>query len=140
MRISVWSSDVCSSELRAHRLFGEIAHPAPAIRPRFAADLIEQQRDRIDHARDLELAITGIAVTGLAPGADLRAAAPAREPRGGGPTEEQRMAEQRLNFARSEEHTSELQSLMRISYAVFCLQKKKKQNKSDVNKNIACVT
>src|SRR3546814_6835787 len=29
-------------------------------------------------------------------------------------------------FCRSEEHTSELQSLMRISYAVFCLQKKKK--------------
>src|SRR3546814_6123889 len=60
LRISDWSSDVCSSDL---------------------------------------LAITGIAVTGLAPGADLRAAAPAREPRGGGPTEEQRMAEQRLNFA-----------------------------------------
>src|SRR3546814_1075842 len=33
-------------------------------------------------------------------------------------------------IARSEEHTSELQSLMRISYAVFCLKKKKqKQNK-----------
>src|SRR3546814_7425194 len=33
---------------------------------------------------------------------------------------------------RSEEHTSELQSLMRISYAVFCLKKKKKtQNKED---------
>src|SRR3546814_7067736 len=31
---------------------------------------------------------------------------------------------------RSEEHTSELQSLMRISYAVFCLKKKKKQNKN----------
>src|SRR3546814_7388730 len=31
---------------------------------------------------------------------------------------------------RSEEHTSELQSLMRISYAVFCLKKKKKQYKS----------
>src|SRR3546814_5161001 len=31
--------------------------------------------------------------------------------------------------ARSEEHTSELQSLMRISYAVFCLKKKKKTNK-----------
>src|SRR3546814_1379096 len=30
--------------------------------------------------------------------------------------------------ARSEEHTSELQSLMRISYAVFCLKKKNKQN------------
>src|SRR3546814_10028429 len=32
---------------------------------------------------------------------------------------------------RSEEHTSELQSLMRISYAVFCLQKKTKQNNKD---------
>src|SRR3546814_5252182 len=32
----------------------------------------------------------------------------------------------RLEIARSEEHTSELQSLMRISYAVFCLKKKKK--------------
>src|SRR3546814_2183958 len=31
--------------------------------------------------------------------------------------------------ARSEEHTSELQSLMRISYAVFCLKKKKYKNK-----------
>src|SRR3546814_2564837 len=31
----------------------------------------------------------------------------------------------RLRVARSEEHTSELQSLMRISYAVFCLKKKK---------------
>src|SRR3546814_8239124 len=31
---------------------------------------------------------------------------------------------------RSEEHTSELQSLMRISYAVFCLKKKKEQNKT----------
>src|SRR3546814_10023971 len=32
----------------------------------------------------------------------------------------------RSSFCRSEEHTSELQSLMRISYAVFCLKKKKK--------------
>src|SRR3546814_4996062 len=41
-----------------------------------------------------------------------------------------RNAEQRLEhrrrIGRSEEHTSELQSLMRISYAVFCLKKKKK--------------
>src|SRR3546814_3681651 len=36
-------------------------------------------------------------------------------------------------FCRSEEHTSELQSLMRISYAVFCL-KKKKQSKQVKNK------
>src|SRR3546814_4272566 len=33
---------------------------------------------------------------------------------------------------RSEEHTSELQSLMRISYAVFCLKKKKKQHKAQL--------
>src|SRR3546814_6454363 len=32
-------------------------------------------------------------------------------------------------YGRSEEHTSELQSLMRISYAVFCLKKKKNNNK-----------
>src|SRR3546814_3178601 len=38
-----------------------------------------------------------------------------------------------LSGMRSEEHTSELQSLMRISYAVFCL---KKQNKSTHNKHL----
>src|SRR3546814_3617456 len=32
-----------------------------------------------------------------------------------------------VEFGRSEEHTSELQSLMRISYAVFCLKKKKRK-------------
>src|SRR3546814_1589185 len=41
------------------------------------------------------------------------------------------MASGRLPRARSEEHTSELQSLMRISYAVFCL-KKKKQSRHNI--------
>src|SRR3546814_7003148 len=36
---------------------------------------------------------------------------------------------------RSEEHTSELQSLMRISYAVFCLKKKTKNNKQHKHRN-----
>src|SRR3546814_8869325 len=36
---------------------------------------------------------------------------------------------------RSEEHTSELQSLMRISYAVFCLKKKKKKRKQTPEKH-----
>src|SRR3546814_1587611 len=36
---------------------------------------------------------------------------------------------------RSEEHTSELQSLMRISYAVFCLKKKKQKKKQDRSRN-----
>src|SRR3546814_1345808 len=39
-----------------------------------------------------------------------------------------RSRDQEESYARSEEHTSELQSLMRISYAVFCLKKKKKLN------------
>src|SRR3546814_3540740 len=38
---------------------------------------------------------------------------------------------------RSEEHTSELQSLMRISYAVFCLKKKKKHKYRSTAENIA---
>src|SRR3546814_3088926 len=41
-----------------------------------------------------------------------------------------------LGDVRSEEHTSELQSLMRISYAVFCLQKKKKNTHLHMNINI----
>src|SRR3546814_4947414 len=43
------------------------------------------------------------------------------------------------NANRSEEHTSELQSLMRISYAVFCLKKKKREtriNKQTVDKKL----
>src|SRR3546814_2103333 len=39
--------------------------------------------------------------------------------------------------SRSEEHTSELQSLMRISYAVFCL-KKNNQTKNHINKSEMC--
>src|SRR3546814_4790286 len=38
-----------------------------------------------------------------------------------------------LNYQRSEEHTSELQSLMRISYAVFCLKKKNKKQNQTIN-------
>src|SRR3546814_2876644 len=41
--------------------------------------------------------------------------------------------------ARSEEHTSELQSLMRISYAVFCLKKKKKQNTIHHHMTTGCI-
>src|SRR3546814_3395250 len=44
-------------------------------------------------------------------------------------------AEWRFHLDRSEEHTSELQSLMRISYAVFCLQKKN-QSSQEVSVNM----
>src|SRR3546814_2929892 len=42
-----------------------------------------------------------------------------------------------VKSVRSEEHTSELQSLMRISYAVFCLKKKKQQNKLKNNHELS---
>src|SRR3546814_10718261 len=42
---------------------------------------------------------------------------------------EQRQKHSHTDGARSEEHTSELQSLMRISYAVFCLKKKNTKNR-----------
>src|SRR3546814_5435014 len=41
---------------------------------------------------------------------------------------------------RSEEHTSELQSLMRISYAVFCLKKKKKKNNQQTTDHTAKIS
>src|SRR3546814_1550429 len=41
-----------------------------------------------------------------------------------------------VRFTRSEEHTSELQSLMRISYAVFCL---KKKNNMNTHSHIHCI-
>src|SRR3546814_53133 len=43
-------------------------------------------------------------------------------------------------LARSEEHTSELQSLMRISYAVFCLKKKKKTKRTQCTYNVTTDT
>src|SRR3546814_8641847 len=48
----------------------------------------------------------------------------------GGDPDSRYAAEKQQLGERSEEHTSELQSLMRISYAVFCLKKKKHKNKT----------
>src|SRR3546814_3515056 len=93
MRISDWSSDVCSSDV-----FGAEAQilDAVSLRDDIALFLTREFGDRVDD-RDLHRA---------------------RDGRG---TDIERAAEDE----RSEEHTSELQSLMRISYAVFCLKKKK---------------
>src|SRR3546814_10493032 len=52
---------------------------------------------------------------------------------------ERRAKRQAMREGRSEEHTSELQALMRISYAVFCLKKKKKRHKittQNINKEV----
>src|SRR3546814_8163528 len=96
MRISDWSSDVCSSDLVARPAPCPNAHscPRPCRVPRTA---FRQTRGR-----------AGCPVAGSA---RAESRTPPRAP-----------------TARSEEHTSELQSLMRISYAVFCLKKKKKKN------------
>src|SRR3546814_3041889 len=51
----------------------------------------------------------------------------------GHPESRRHRLEGRGGGARSEEHTSELQSLMRISYAVFCLKKKKSNYKQNLN-------
>src|SRR3546814_7838768 len=114
MRISDWSSDVCSSDLL-------VAWPLPHIAD---VDLHRHLAARADARRrqagrpKLE---TGVAEA-EAEGEKRRnilehIAAPGRR---------LAVVEDRY-LPRSEEHTSELQSLMRISYAVFCLKKKNKK-------------
>src|SRR3546814_6721392 len=52
----------------------------------------------------------------------------------------ERLAEAGIEPSRSEEHTSELQSLMRISYAVFCLKKKNKQPTTKLIKSLTLLS
>src|SRR3546814_2435049 len=116
MRISDWSSDVCSSDLIG-------LHPIVGV-PRWLAGIaqLEDVGDIAGHRRAIGAGgtIEGAAINAVATIADRLEIEPAieraaREPE---PVSD-------LPFEiRSEEHTSELQSLMRISYAVFCLKKK----------------
>src|SRR3546814_9323507 len=62
-----------------------------------------------------------------------RAVAPAHAGASPRPFHRQRGEQSDRPMARSEEHTSELQSLMRISYAVFCLKKKKLINNKQIH-------
>src|SRR3546814_996589 len=117
MRISDWSSDVCSSDLReGHALLGaRLADVADLLGVR-GAGRSALRGEVVDDDAD-------IAAIGPAEAGDFAVARRA----GHVLLEDCRRAEQPdpQEAARSEEHTSELQSLMRISYAVFCLQKKK---------------
>src|SRR3546814_6485709 len=97
MRISDWSSDVCSSDLA----LADQAFVALACLGTCLALLARRTQESV-----------GAAVQGS--GALL-----------GGAQGETRI---HLRLTRSEEHTSELQSLMRNSYAVFCLKKKQIKN------------
>src|SRR3546814_9926912 len=127
MRISDWSSDVCSSDLperlpsdaevgdnRLRNLVGVM--PAPPVR----APL----RRLIEWTADYYLAPTAaVARMTLASTSALEGGRTITEYRATG-----------TQPGRSEEHTSELQSLMRISYAVFCLKKKKTTSESNTSK------
>src|SRR3546814_3741348 len=65
--------------------------------------------------------------TRIAGGRCSRSAGAAAQRRADGASAGRQPSSERPHRLRSEEHTSELQSLMRISYAVFCLKKKKKK-------------
>src|SRR3546814_6717835 len=95
MRISDWSSDVCSSDLAG-------ANRGRGRPPRQAA----------------------VPPLGGEPRAGVEADCPAGTLRRRHRQRDPRQALSGRGDGRSEEHTSELQSLMRISYAVFCLKKK----------------
>src|SRR3546814_4226766 len=134
MRNSDWRSDVCSSDLTQHDLD---AHMAVSGRHRLVqqgVDVGAPLDDAADQGREeLRIGVEVEALFGLteavalklpqdefgllAVQVDLIERLDRREPRQPAP--------------RSEEHTSELQSLMRISYAVFCLKKKKTRLQSD---------
>src|SRR3546814_3017427 len=132
MRISDWSSDVCSSDLLAE--LGAVGHVQVDVEDRVPG--VDQRQHRL-HFRRVGLQVVAVEVVvlrGGAPahflGAALVGAVPAPEALVAVDVEhrheQQHLAVERAGRGlRSEEHTSELQSLMRISYAVFCLKKKK---------------
>src|SRR3546814_5483157 len=117
MRISDWSSDVCSSDLvEPDQLHLGLPVAGLALdRPR--------SRARI-HARRIFCRAGIVRFTGV-----VRFAA-AGQRQGG------TKRRNRRKTLRSEEHTSELQSLMRISYAVFCLKKKTQERNRSKKNNI----
>src|SRR3546814_2100140 len=141
MRCSDWSSDVCSSDLV--EVGALVAAQLGDLRQLLDdADLVVHRHDG-DHGRLLGHGLRQQVEVDQPIGADRQhvdAVALARElldalqhalvlagqGHGVGPP-----------LARSEEHTSELQSLMRISYAVFCLKKKKKKHNIIVLKRIS---
>src|SRR3546814_2518813 len=114
MRISDWSSDVCSSDLVGQ--------------PHLLA--------RIGENVDQRIISLDLAVRNPADEMDLRRGGRSRRLRLERGLHRTAADEQQPRLRlRSEEHTSELQSLMRISYAVFCLKQKKNTIKSNNSSN-----
>src|SRR3546814_8956114 len=120
MRISDWSSDVCSSDLATptiHAICHSVREYGRAVGLKSASAVAEYLRKEAPYPL-IAKPIRGIfsqdvwLLEGYDPAADRLVTT------GSSFTPEEFAAH------RSEEHTSELQSLMRISYAVFCLKKK----------------
>src|SRR3546814_3876992 len=125
MRISDWSSDVCSSDLLVVTWPGHINQP-------------EDIRDQFHHVNDIMptlLEAAGVPAPKIVDGSTQHSLdGVSMTYTFKGPTLPGRHDVQYFELlgnraiyrdGRSEEHTSELQSLMRISYAVFCLKKTK---------------
>src|SRR3546814_4234874 len=108
MCISDWSSDVCSSDLRC-------SHVRTDARMGSSIDAEGELRTGRSGARAGAFRLRGRRLS--EPGKAGRVCRVPRDAAGDSA---------RFRAHRSEEHTSELQSLMRISYAVFCLKKKHK--------------
>src|SRR3546814_3072721 len=104
MRISDWSSDVCSSDL-TDKVDSEVPSPTSGT----LTEIKVAEGETVDVGAVLAVIGDGGAAPAEAP-AEEPAAAPAPAAEATAP--------------RSAEHTSELQSLMRLSYAVLCLKKK----------------
>src|SRR3546814_6447884 len=131
LRISDWSSDVCSSDLTvARRLLDEIP---PALRAEAWLERIEQYVAALapeDRAALRDGVHGGLKVVTASALPDAARADWQRRLRAALDGAADHVltidfaVDPALIAGRSEEHTSELQSLMRISYAVFCLKKK----------------
>src|SRR3546814_4819464 len=149
MRISDWSSDVCSSDLGRQRRAGEQLELAPA-RPLVLAALgaVAELGGQACDERAMQLHVpAGRVLTRHGRCLPRRQAKTHPTPRifalqfqlpvQLAPLAHAQEAEEvavapLAQLRRSEEHTSELQSLMRISYAVFCLKKKTKHTPSNI--------
>src|SRR3546814_9824537 len=114
MRISDWSLDVCSSDLWVKRVVTTMWHPVGTCRMGQDARAVVDARLRVRGVDDLRVIDAAIMPNITSGNTNAPTQALARH-----------ATAMLVEDLRSEEHTSELQSLMRISYAVFCLKKKK---------------
>src|SRR3546814_9181825 len=118
MRISDWSSDVCSSDLASHRLQPAVFLVFPLKTDDFFG------RDK-GEPMGLGNGLVGHLATGhVQPVLQVRVLGQRAAVALVGQRQDERQRRIVEGEGRSEEHTSELKSLMRISYDVFCLKKK----------------